>query len=99
MRQPFSLSNTKFEDDARVKFIYTSPEHNQNIEISIDGEETSVEVLLDAFHRFICALGIPMPPNVGIEFVEYIDKPKDEKEEDEDEDDDKPEDKSKKGKK
>lgn len=71
MRPLFDLSNTKFEEDARVKFIYTSPEHHQNIEISIDGEETSVEVLMDAFKRFICALGVPMPPNVGLEFVEY----------------------------
>jgi len=71
MRPLFDLSNTKFEEDARVKFIYTSPEHHQNIEISIDGEETSVEVLMDAFKRFICALGVPMPANVGLEFVEY----------------------------
>jgi hypothetical protein len=73
MRPLFDLSNTKFEEDARVKFIYTSPEHHQNIEISIDGEETSVEVLMDAFKRFICALGVPLPPNVGLEFVEYGD--------------------------
>jgi hypothetical protein len=74
MRPPFDLSKTKFEDDARVKFIYTSPEHNQNIEISIDGDEASVDVLLDAFQRFLGALGVPFPPNVGLEFVEYKEK-------------------------
>ena len=99
MRPLFDLSNTKFEEDARVKFIYTSPEHHQNIEISIDGEETSVEVLMDAFKRFICALGVPLPPNVGLEFVEYGDEKdnKDEetnfKTEDENDSDEGPEDK------
>jgi hypothetical protein len=97
MRPLFDLSNTKFEEDARVKFIYTSPEHHQNIEISIDGEETSVEVLMDAFKRFICALGVPLPPNVGLEFVEYGDGDNEEGEiqftmEDEDDSDEGPED-------
>ena len=97
MRPLFDLSNTKFEEDARVKFIYTSPEHHQNIEISIDGEETSVEVLMDAFKRFICALGVPLPPNVGLEFVEYGDGDNEESGiqftmEDEDDSDEGPED-------
>jgi len=86
MRPSFDLSNNlKFEEDARVKFIYTSPEHNQNIEISIDGDEASVDVLLDAFQRFLGALGVPFPANVGLEFVEYNEKPP-EGEEEEDED-------------
>jgi hypothetical protein len=96
MRPLFDLSNTKFEEDARVKFIYTSPEHHQNIEISIDGEETSVEVLMDAFKRFICALGVPLPPNVGLEFVEYGDEKDEETKfttEDENDSDEGPEDK------
>ena len=84
MRPPFNLS-TKFEEDARVKFIYTSPEHHQNIEISIDGDEASVEVLLDAFQRFLGALGVPFPPNIGLEFVEYKEKNSEDSDEDEDE--------------
>ncbi len=78
MRSPFNLSTTKFEEDARVKFIYTSPEHHQNIEISVDGDETTVGVLIDAFQRFLGALGLPIPPNVCLELVEYVEKEKDE---------------------
>lgn len=70
MRLPFNLSETKLEEDARVKFIYTSPELHQNIEISLDGDETSVETLLNAFERFLGALGINLPPNVILGFVE-----------------------------
>jgi hypothetical protein len=88
MRPRFDLLDTKFDDDARVKFIYTSPEHHQNIEISIDGEQTSVEVILDAFQRFLGALGVPIPPNVSIELVEHVqDEPgSEENKEDDDED-------------
>ena len=78
MRPPLNLSTVKFEEDARVKFIYTSPEHHQNIEISVDGDDTTVGVLMDAFQRFLGALGLPIPPNVSLELVEYIDKDKDE---------------------
>jgi len=74
MRLPFNLSETKLEEDARVKFIYTSPELHQNIEISMDGEETSVETLLNAFERFLGALGISVPPNVVLGFVELEDE-------------------------
>jgi len=74
MRLPFNLSETKFEEDARVKFIYTSPELHQNIEISMDGEETSIETLLNAFERFLGALGISVPPNVVLGFVELEDE-------------------------
>lgn len=70
MRLPFNLTETKLEEDARVKFIYTSPELHQNIEISLDGDETSVETLLNAFERFLGALGINLPPNVILGFME-----------------------------
>jgi hypothetical protein len=84
MRPLFDLSNNlKFEEDARVKFIYTSPEHHQNIEISIDGDEASVDVLLDAFQRFLGALGVPFPHNVGLEFVEYKEKPSEDEDDNE----------------
>lgn len=73
MRLPFDLSNSKFEDDARVKFSYTSPELHQNIEISLDGELTSVETLLNAFQRFLGALGINTPDNVVLGFIEVED--------------------------
>ena len=84
MRLPFDLSESKFEQDARVKFSFTSPELHQNIEISLDGEETSVEALLDAFHRFLGALGICTPSNVILGFVEVNDD--DEESDDENED-------------
>jgi hypothetical protein len=73
MRLPFNISETKLEEDARVKFIYTSPELHQNIEISLDGDETSVETLLNAFERFLGALGISLPPNVILGFAELED--------------------------
>jgi hypothetical protein len=69
MRLPFDLSESKFEQDARVKFSFTSPELHQNIEISLDGEDTSVEALLDAFQRFLGALGICTPDDVILAFV------------------------------
>ena len=84
MRLPFDLSNSKFEEDARVKFSFTSPELHQNIEVSLDGEETSVEALLDAFQRFLGALGICVPKNVVLGFVELGDE-----DEEDDETDDK----------
>lgn len=84
MRLPFDLSESKFEQDARVKFSFTSPELHQNIEISIDGEDTSVEALLDAFQRFLGALGICTPKNVILGFVELNDD-EDEEEDDQDE--------------
>lgn len=84
MRLPFDLSE-KLEEDARVKFLYTSPELHQTIEISLDGHETSVEALVDAFERFLGALGISIPPNVSLNFVEN-----EQKEEDDDEDDELP---------
>lgn len=87
MRLPFELGNHKLEEDARVKFSYTSPELHQNIEISLDGDETTVEALLDAFQRFLGALGICTPPNVFVGFVE-ADEDEEEKE-DEEEDSDK----------
>jgi len=88
MRPRFDLLDTKFDDDARVKFIYTSPEHHQNIEISIDGEQTSVEVILDAFQRFLGALGVPIPPNVSIELVEHVQDESGSEENKEDDDED-----------
>ena len=84
MRLPFDLSESKFEQDARVKFSFTSPELHQNIEISIDGEDTSVEALLDAFQRFLGALGICTPKNVILGFVELNDD-EDKEEDDQDE--------------
>jgi len=69
MRLPFDLNDSKFQQDARVKFSFSSPELHQTIEISLDGDETSVEVLLDAFERFMGALGISIPENVALGFV------------------------------
>ena len=83
MRLPFDLEHSKFEQDARVKFSFTSPELHQTIEISLDGDQTSVETLLDAFQRFLGALGINTPDNVVLGFIELND------EEDSDEDEEK----------
>lgn len=80
MRLPFNIDGDKIEQDARVKFTYTSPELHQNIEISLDGDETSVEALFDAFQRFLGALGISTPPNIIVGFVELDEDDEDEKE-------------------
>lgn len=80
MRLPFNLEDPKLDDRARVKFCFTSPELHQNIEVSLDGDETTVETLLDAFQRFLGALGVSTPPNVILTFVEI-------EEEDDDDDD------------
>ena len=82
MRIPFDLNSSKFEQEARVKLSFTSPELHQNIEVSLDGEETSVEALLDAFQRFLGALGICTPKNVILGFIELED------DDDDDDDDD-----------
>lgn len=74
MRLPFELNESKFEEDARVKFSFTSPELHQNIEISLDGERTSVEALFDAFQRFLGALGIGLPENICVGLVEMDDE-------------------------
>lgn len=84
MRLPFEIANNKIEEDARVKFIYTSPELHQNIEISLDGESASVEAILEAFHRFLCALGISIPHNVTVGFVEIEEEDRDREDEDDD---------------
>ena len=74
MRLPFNLNDAKTTDGARVKFLFNSPEHNQNIEISLDGEDTSVDMLLDAFERFLKALGIYVPDNAVLGFIEIDDE-------------------------
>jgi hypothetical protein len=70
MRLPFDFNNSNLNEDARIKFTFNSPEHHQNIEISIDGTEVSVEVLLETFERFLGALGVCIPENVCVGFVE-----------------------------
>lgn len=81
MRLPFEFDNSKFED-ARIKFIYTSPELNQNIEISVNGDQTTVEELLDTFHRFLGALGIYTPEDVILGFIKIPDSEEDGERED-----------------
>ncbi len=73
MRSPFNLTGPELEREARVTFSYKSPELHQNIEISIDGDDTSVETLLDTFQRFLNALGVSTPDNVMLSFVEFND--------------------------
>ena len=86
MRLPFKLNDSDFGQDARVKFIYTSPELHQNIEISIDGDDTTVDALLESFHRFLGALGLCTPSNVVLGFIEVDED--DENSEDESEEND-----------
>jgi hypothetical protein len=70
MRLPFDFNNSSQNQEARIKLIYTSPQHHQNIEISMDGDEISVEALIDAFQRFLGALNVCLPENVVLGFVE-----------------------------
>jgi hypothetical protein len=69
MRIPFDLSSSSFEEEARIKFLFTSPELHQNIEVSIDGNKISVELLLETFERFMGALGVMIPDGVVLGFV------------------------------
>lgn len=78
MRLPFDFSDSPFGEDARIKFSYTSPELHQNIEISLDGDQTSVIAVMDAFQRFLGALGVCMPENAVIGFIEIEDDEDDE---------------------
>lgn len=91
MRLPFDITGPKFQEEARVKFLFNSPELHQSIEISIDGNDTSVETLCDAFQRFLGALGITFPDNVVVGLIELDEDELDEDEEDDsgDEEDDK----------
>jgi hypothetical protein len=70
MRLPFDFNNSNLHEEARIKLMYNSPELKQSIEISMDGDEISVEALLDSFQRFMGALGICIPENVVLGFVE-----------------------------
>lgn len=86
MRLPFDTSSYKTEEDSRVKFSFNSPELHQSIEISLDGESTSVEALIDAFQRFLGALGISIPENVVLGFIELDDEESDDNEDGDDDD-------------
>ena len=88
MRLPFDISSNSFQDDARIKFSFTSPELNQNIEISIDGTKISVDVLLETFERFMGALGVSIPEDVVLGFIRVEDDGEDGEDDDEDDDDD-----------
>lgn len=86
MRLPFDFNDSNIGDDTRIKFSYTSSELHQNIEISLDGDEVSVDALLDAFQRFLGALGVCIPPNVQVDFVQTNSDDEDDDEDDDDED-------------
>ena len=88
MRLPFDFSNNSFQDDARIKFSFTSPELNQNIEISIDGSKLSVDVLLETFERFMSALGVSIPEDVVLGFIRMEESDEDDQDDDDDDDDD-----------
>ncbi len=83
MRLPFDFNNSNLSDNARIKFLYNSAENQQNVEISMDGSKVSVEALLEAFERFLGALGVCIPENVMVGFVDM------EEDEEDEEDDDK----------
>ena len=74
MRLPFKFDESNLNEDARVKFTYNSPELHQNIEVSLDAENTSVDSLIDAFERFLCALGVSIPENVALQFIKVNSK-------------------------
>lgn len=80
MRLPFDFNNSNLNEESRIKLLYNSPELHQNIEISMDGDEISVDALLDAFQRFMGALGICVPENVVLGFVEIENEQEDFKE-------------------
>lgn len=81
MRIPKNLPDFNFEEDARVKFLYYSPELKQNVEVSLDGNDTTLEALVDAFQRFVGALGIILPENTAFGLVELEDEDDEDEEE------------------
>lgn len=87
MRLPFNLNDSQFADEARIKFTYTAPELNQNIEISIDGSKLSVDVLLETFERFMSALGVSIPEDVVLGFIRMEESDEDDQDDDEDDED------------
>lgn len=84
MRLPFDFNNSNLSENARIKFSYNTPENQSNVEISIDASEISIDVVLEAFERFLGALGAHLPENVQVGFIEVG-----EEEDDEDSKDDK----------
>lgn len=70
MRLPFDFNNSNLSENARIKFSYNTPENHSNVEISIDASEISVDAVLEAFERFLGALGAHLPENVQVGFVE-----------------------------
>jgi hypothetical protein len=88
MRLPFDMNDSQFASDARIKFSYTAPELNQNIEISIDGDKVSVDALLETYERFLSALGVCIPSNVMLGFVQADEGDEDDDDEDDDDDGD-----------
>ena len=70
MRIPFDFNNSNLNENARIKFSYNTPENQANVEISIDASEISVDDVLEAFERFLGALGAHLPENVQVGFVE-----------------------------
>ena len=70
MRLPFDFNNSNLEENARIKFSYNSPENQSNVEISIDASKISIDAVLEAFERFLGALGAHLPENVQVGFVE-----------------------------
>ena len=94
MRLPFKFDESNLNEDARIKFTYNSPELHQNIEISMDAEKASVDSIIDAFERFLGALGISIPENVVLQFVQVdLEDEEDEESEDSEEDDESSEEK------
>ena len=81
MRFPKHMPDFGVEEDSRVKFLYSSPELKQCVEISLDGDDTTLEALVDAFQRFVGALGIILPENTAFGLVELDDEEEDEEEE------------------
>ena len=64
----FSFSELT-DTGAKVKLTYENSELRQHIEISLDAEDLAVADLINAYQRFLGALGVNIPENHELGFV------------------------------
>lgn len=67
--------NIEKEKLPKIEFKYSSQKFKQHVNIILENEdEINIDQLLEAFHKFISALGVSIPENVYIRFIEGDDE-------------------------
>jgi hypothetical protein len=82
----FSFSELT-DTGAKVKLTYENSELRQHIEISLDAEDLAVADLINAYQRFLGALGVNIPENHELGFVLTNEEDEDDDNDDNDDDD------------